>query len=232
MAIGLSFPFILTGFFPALIKFLPKPGLWMDKLKKILGLSLLLTAVWLTDVYFSIVDYRVLWIYFVILLVSITFAFFFRKKISKAIVPNLIIFLIPILMTVQIGRITDIAESSLSDVKNAPKEGKHIWGNWTPKSIEKAPGKYVFMNFTAAWCLTCKINKKLVLNSTDFEELVEEKKIVLLEADWTKKDDNITSFLKSYGIVGVPAYFIQKPNGEIISLGETISINKIKKHIK
>ena len=52
-----------------------------------------------------------------------------------------------------------------------------------------------------------------------------------MRADWTKRDDNITQFLKRYNVVGVPAYFIQKPSGEIISLGETITLGKIEGHL-
>jgi thiol:disulfide interchange protein DsbD len=232
VGVGLSFPFILTGFFPALIKFLPKPGLWMDNLKKILGVTLILTAIWLIDVYFSIVDFGTLGIYFNLLLASIVFAFSFRKKISKKKFSNFIAFLIPVLLIFQILTMTKIAEDNLSKTDTSSQKGGMVWAPWSPEIISKAPGKYVFMNFTASWCLTCKVNKKLVLNSSDFKDLVEAHGMNLLEADWTKRDDNITKFLQSYGIVGVPAYFIQKPNGEIISLGETISIGKIEKYIK
>jgi thiol:disulfide interchange protein DsbD len=91
--------------------------------------------------------------------------------------------------------------------------------------------KPIFINFTAKWCLTCKVNKKLVLQSNDFKELVKDTDLQLMEGDWTKRDDSITKFLKSYNIVGVPAYFIKLPSGKIISLGETISLSKIKKNL-
>ena len=97
--------------------------------------------------------------------------------------------------------------------------------------MEQAKGSYVFVNFTATWCLTCKVNKKLVLETHAFKELAQKHKITLLEGDWTKRDEKITMFLREHNIVGVPAYFLQKPNGEVISLGETISIGKIKNHL-
>ena len=90
---------------------------------------------------------------------------------------------------------------------------------------------WVFMDFTAKWCLTCKVNKKLVLDTDSFSKFVKEKNIKLLIGDWTKRDANITKFLRAYNIVGIPAYFIQKPSGEIIFLGATISITKISKHL-
>ena len=87
------------------------------------------------------------------------------------------------------------------------------------------------MDFTAEWCLTCKVNKKLVLETSDFEKLAKDKNLTLVRADWTRRDDNITKFLQSYKIVGVPAYFIQKPDGTIIPLGETINIKKIESNL-
>ena len=83
VGIGLSFPFLLTGFFPALIKFLPKPGLWMENLKRLLGLSLILTAIWLYDVFFAILSHEALGLYINTLFALIIFAFYFRKHMSK-----------------------------------------------------------------------------------------------------------------------------------------------------
>jgi thiol:disulfide interchange protein DsbD len=89
----------------------------------------------------------------------------------------------------------------------------------------------VFLDFTAKWCFTCKVNEKLVLETNDFKTLVKEKNLKLLIGDWTRRDEVIGNFLMKNNLVGVPAYFIQKPDGTLISLGETISISKIKAHL-
>ncbi len=229
VGLGLSFPFILTGFFPSLIKFLPKPGLWMDKLKKFLGLSLILTAVWLYDVFFAIVDHGFVGIYFNTLLATLFFAFYFRKNISKKLIWNVLVFALPLYFTV---KVINFSKSNPASVGSAKSMAGLEWKKWTSAKMQEQPGKYRFMNFTASWCLTCKVNKKVVLSSSDFKDLVKDKNIELIEADWTKRDDHITQFLMKYNVVGVPAYFIQKPNGEIIHLGETISVGKIEKNIK
>ena len=96
----------------------------------------------------------------------------------------------------------------------------------------KTKNEIVFMDFTAKWCFTCKVNEKVVLESSEFKELVQSKNIKLLLADWTKRDEKIGSFLKEQGLVGVPAYFIQKPDGTLINLGETITVTKIRKHLE
>ncbi len=106
-----------------------------------------------------------------------------------------------------------------------------LWKPWSESKLEEEKGRLVFMDFTAEWCLTCKVNKKLVFETDAFEEFSKKHNITLLRADWTRRDDNITQYLKRYGAVGVPAYFVQKTNGEVVFLGETISIGKIEKSL-
>ncbi len=232
VGLGLSFPFILTGLFPALISFLPKPGAWMDKLKNILGFTLLLTFVWLYDVFMALVDFNYFGIYYNTIFISLFMAFYFRKKISKVFFWNLLIFLIPIGLT-----ISTISNNGLEIGEAKAKinsQADVTWNRWSEESMSEIAkeSKWVFVDFTAKWCLTCKVNKKLVLNTDSFTELVEKNDMKLLLADWTKRDDYITSFLNKYHIVGVPAYFMQTPSGKIIHLGETVSISKIRDTIK
>jgi thiol:disulfide interchange protein DsbD len=232
VGLGLSFPFILTGIFPALISFLPKPGAWMDKLKNILGFTLLLTFVWLYDVFMNLVDFSFFGIYYNTIFISLFMAFFFRKKISKAFIWNLILFLIPIGLTISTISSnglemsdTDMEVNSRTDV---------TWNKWSEQAMSdfSKESKWVFIDFTAKWCLTCKVNKKLVLNTDAFTDIVEENDMQLLIGDWTKRDDYITEFLNKYSIVGVPAYFMQSPSGKVIHLGETVSISKIRDTMK
>ena len=90
----------------------------------------------------------------------------------------------------------------------------------------------VFIDFTAKWCLTCKVNKKIVFETDEFENFVATNNIKLMIADWTKYDAAITEWLEKYNVVSVPAYFVKTKRGEIKFLGETISIDKIKNALK
>jgi thiol:disulfide interchange protein DsbD len=105
------------------------------------------------------------------------------------------------------------------------------WIPWSEAKLQETKGKVVFMDFTAEWCLTCKVNKKLVMETDAFNKMATKNELVLMRADWTRRDDNITQFLKGFGIVGVPAYFIQKKDGKIKFLGEIISVSKIEQEI-
>ena len=204
----------------------------MDKLKKLLAFTLLLTFVWLYDVLMNIVDFNYFGIYFNTIFASLFMAFFFRKHISKLFFWNLIVFLIPIGLTINLS-VTDGFKESLTPAAQSEATNL-IWNTWSTEKMQElsAEKKWVFIDFTAKWCLTCKVNKKLVFNSEGFEKLIEKQEIELLIADWTKRDDYITDFLNKYKIVGVPAYFIQTPTGKVIHLGETISVSKIMETIK
>ncbi len=101
------------------------------------------------------------------------------------------------------------------------------WQPWSENAMNNLKGELVFIDFTAQWCFTCKVNERLVLNTSAFKNLVMEKNVKLLLADWTKYDDSITQFLRRQNLVGIPAYFVQKKDGSLISLGETITIKKI-----
>ena len=222
IGLGLAFPFILTAIFPASLHIFPRPGAWMEKLKYFLGLSLVATVIWLYDVFVSLVDFPKISWRLNLLFVLWFFAFFFIKKISRNRIMGFLVFLAPITLTLMAAQHLELRpKASLDSSTDA------LWKPWSQEKLNEYKGQTVFMDFTAEWCLTCKVNKKLVLETETFTTMAQEKKLVLLRADWTRRDDNITQFLKSQGAVGVPAYFIQKPNGEIISLGETISTGKV-----
>lgn len=227
IGIGLAFPFLLTAVFPATLNVFPRPGMWMEKLKYFLGLTLVITVIWLYDVFVSLVDFDLVSWRLNLLFALWFFAFFFAQKISRNRIPQILVFILPSVMTVLAIKNLEVRPASAAETVKTDA----LWKPWSEAKLQEEKGKLVFMDFTAEWCLTCKVNKKLVLETDKFNELAEKHNIVLLRADWTKRDDNITQFLKRFNIVGVPAYFIQKPDGTIVSLGETISVGKIEKNL-
>ena len=231
IALGLALPFILTGLFPALISFLPKPGNWMIKLKYFLGFTMLVTFVWLYDVLFALIDSYIFGINIHAIFATLFFAYFLRKNITKRFIWNFIFFAIPLALFVSLYTNKGFEVSTnKSDIKT---NSELNWKKWSKENLNMAiqNERWTFIDFTATWCLTCKVNKKLVLETDSFAKLVEDNNMDLLVGDWTKRDEKITAFLRQYDIVGVPAYFLQSPTGEIIHLGETISIQKIKDNL-
>ena len=235
IGLGLSAPFLLIAIFPGSLVFLPRPGKWMDDLKKFLGLTLLLTIVWLYDVFLSLVSDH----YYVLLvnltLTSLFFSFYFYHRMGKNSWSKVFFFLAPVILFVTLlapdltsSRKTTLGPSSpYFDLG----PGELDWKPWSEKAMEELRGELVFLDFTAQWCFTCKVNEKLVLETKGFKQLVKDKGVKLLLGDWTQRDPSIARFLKRHGHVGVPVYFIQKRDGRLISLGEMITLREIEQNL-
>jgi thiol:disulfide interchange protein DsbD len=193
IGLGLAFPFLMTAFFPAALKLFPRPGAWMEKLKYFLGLSLVLTVIWLYDVFVSLVNFDVISWKLNLLFALWFFAFFFAQKISRHRILQGLTFAVPLVLTVMAIQNLEMRPTTQAMVKQE--------SNWIPWTEEKmmAENKVVFVDFTAEWCLTCKVNKKLVLETDGFEELKAKHGFVTMRADWTRRDDNITQFLRMNG---------------------------------
>jgi thiol:disulfide interchange protein len=227
IGLGLSFPFLMTALFPKSLHILPRPGAWMEKLKYFLGLTLLFTVVWLYDVCLALVNAESMSVMINFLFILWFFAFFSAKNLFQSKIILSFLFALPLLATIFVIKNLELKPLTVSEKSSSTDQ----WKPWSEEKLISEKGTFVFVDFTAEWCLTCKVNKKLVLETDGFNELAKKHNVTLMRADWTKRDDNITQFLKRYNVVGVPAYFIQKPSGEIISLGETITLGKIEGHL-
>lgn len=224
---GLAFPFLLTAIFPSSLGIFPRPGAWMEKLKYFLGLSLVVTVIWLYDVFVSLVNFDVISWRLNLLFALWFFAFFFAQKISRSRPLQFLTFAFPLVLTV-----LAIQNLEMKPAGAAVSKQDTLWTPWSEEKLKEQKGNLIFMDFTAEWCLTCKVNKKLVMETEAFKEMAQRNNLTLMRADWTRRDDNITQFLKRYNVVGVPAYFIQKENGEIIHLGETLTTSKVEASLK
>jgi thiol:disulfide interchange protein DsbD len=231
---GLSAPFLILGFFPQWLSYLPRPGHWMDYLKKIMGLLLLITVCWLFDILTKLTSSDDLTL---IHLVAFVFVFFTVYIWSWRVQLLKYIFLgISLLFFSWIFFYYHARQSSITAV--SPGTGSvskdHHWQTWSEETLNlyRQQRKKVFMDFTAAWCLTCKVNEKLVLSRLDFLELAKKHQVELLLGDWTNKNEQITKWLKQHGVVGVPAYFYQNEEGRVTFLGELLTLDKIKKQFE
>ncbi len=227
---GLAFPFIATGLFPKSIALLPRPGAWMEQLKRFLGLTLFLSVLWLLDVFTALVDASTSVIQLHTALLLLFFAFYLRKKITTNFYAQGFFFALSLALLLQM-HFQELPRYTSSQTMAV---GELDWRPWSRQQMQehKERGRLTFINFTAKWCLTCKVNEKLVFDTRAFKALVKDKNIALLKGDWTKYDPQIGDFLKENGFVGVPAYFLQTPMGQLIPLGEVITHQKILRHIE
>ncbi len=231
VGLGLAFPFILTAIFPSLIKFLPKPGMWMEHVKKFLGFTLILTTLWLLDVFLALTDSQLALLQMNTALALLFFFIYIRSKITKNIILGLAV-IIPASLLYYKSVTTQASNLETTSALLKDKSRSELqWEAWSEERMQQLQDNksLTFIDFTAKWCLTCKVNEKVVLDTHDFKELVKKKDIKLLLADWTRRDPIIGKWLQKNGFVGVPAYFVINSDGELVTLGETITVSKISK---
>ena len=205
LGIGMASPFVLFSLSPTLLRFLPKPGPWMISLKQFLGFFLLATAVWLLWLLSRTGNSDFLIMTLVsALLVSMAAWLYGKWGISYpgiASISALFLFLLALSPIVW--------EDAAKNVKNQKKLTNSIWQKYDPGTIRSLEGKQpVFINFTADWCLNCKVSEALVLTNSAIQDQFRLKNIALFKADWTHYNPQITRALESYGRSGVPLYVL------------------------
>ena len=206
LGLGLAFPYLIFAVFPKAIRIMPRPGRWMNVVKQVMAFPLFLTLLWL------------LWI------------------LSLVRGPNAVIVVLAGCLAMGFVLWLPLRHKSWAKWMAALvilggsgfiyQGGQHIESAvhsdlWTPfrADMEALKGQRVFVNMTADWCLTCKVNERLIFNDAEILELLKNKKVTLVKGDWTQRNEDITRFLARYDRVGVPFYVLyspQHPEGQIL----------------
>jgi len=107
------------------------------------------------------------------------------------------------------------AEASRASGAESTEAASSNWTAFSPSTVEdlRSQGRPVFVDFTAAWCLTCQVNKKTVLSTETVQDAFADKNVALVRADWTNRDPQITKALRSHGRSGVPVYVLYPGDG-------------------
>ena len=203
LGLGLAAPYLLLSFQPAWTRLLPRPGAWMETFKQITAVIFFATVIWLTYVYGSLYSGRASSnqdIYRVSLLLGC----FLMLAIAGWVLGKW-----PARWTSTIAAIL-IAALGLAIPLYQPKDTNLVWAPYSQQALDqaRAAGHPVFIDFTAAWCLSCQVNERLVLRSADVQHQFTKNNVTLLRADWTQYDPEITRELAAVNRVGVPTYVI------------------------
>jgi thiol:disulfide interchange protein DsbD len=226
LALGLALPYLALAYFPGWARVLPKPGAWMEVLKQAVSIPIFATVIWLVWVFTQIAGTTALMgLLAAFLLLAIAGWFLGRwpgKAIATTIAAAILILAIGTsVWSVRVLGMPGPAETTalarmIADGKFAssgatgyrlPATGS-TWQSFTPALLaqSRAQGKPVFVDFTASWCLSCQVNERLILRRADVEQRLHDSGAVLLRADWTNQDPDITQTLATLGRSGVPTY--------------------------
>jgi thiol:disulfide interchange protein len=226
LALGLASPYLMLPFFPALVQHMPRPGVWMNRLRSLLALPLLATVVWLIWVLSAQTSFVFVAFVVVGLAAMLFFTLWYNESFpSRAQVALLGAFFFAAVLVGFTVRSQERAHKMASSV---------VWESFSEAKVDEArqANRAVFVDFTADWCITCKVNEGLVLNSQSFAELVKKNKVAVFRADWTKEDSEITRVLKKFQRVGVPLYVAYPAGKDSVILPQVLTMDAIREGLK
>ena len=227
---GMAVPYVLLACFPGWRAALPRPGPWMLRLKQLLAFPLYATVVWLAWVLGAQLDNdAVARLFFVLLLVGFALWAWQTSRAASARAWRWAA-LASLAAVVVVGRPVIAAAFAASEPaasRVAAEQGP--WQAYGPDRVQQltAAGRDVFVDFTAAWCVTCQVNKRLILNTDEVQQAFARHNVALLRADWTRRDATIGRALAALGRSGVPVYVLYRPGREPLILPELLQRHEI-----
>jgi thiol:disulfide interchange protein/DsbC/DsbD-like thiol-disulfide interchange protein len=224
LGVGMAAPYMLLTLFPKLLARLPRPGVWMERFKQAMAFPMFLTCVWLLWVLAQQVDVNAvaLMLAALVTLGAGAWAFGLAQRGARGwrwvAVGSAALALWAI-----VGASNGNLPESVAATGGSARSER--WSAWSPQAVvqAQAAGKAVFVDFTAAWCVTCQANKKLVLNTDSVQAAFAARNVVLLRADWTNRDATITQELAKFNRNGVPLYVLHDARGQTQVLPELLT---------
>lgn len=230
LGLGLALPYLLAGFVPAVARLLPRPGPWMDMLRKLLAFPMFLTVAWLLWVmgHQNGIDGVGSLLALLVMLSALIWSLTLRGR-TRQVVAALVLLAggwIGWAVGPSLGQGAAPAAPAVSSAAGSQER----WQAWAPGRVEQllAEGRPVFVDFTAAWCITCQYNKKTTLSDTQVLADFDAKQVAMLRADWTRRDPAITAALAQLGRSGVPVYVFYKQGMAPVVMSEILSAQEVR----
>jgi len=216
LALGLAFPYLLLSFVPPLRAILPRPGAWMETFRQFLAFPMFGAAAWLAWVY-GMQDGTVNSLIVLAGAVMLAFALWIFKHLPERGLRRVMLQIVAVLSALTIlAPIVLIMPASQNKVA-VEEPVENCWINFSKdKFVALESGNDpIFVDMTAAWCITCKVNERLTLNNPAIVELFADRGIKTVRGDWTDRDPDITAYLTSFDRSGVPIYVYYGPRNPV-----------------
>jgi thiol:disulfide interchange protein DsbD len=224
LGLGMAVPYVLLAWFPGWRRRLPRSGPWLVRFKQLLAFPLYATVIWLAWVLGSQRDNDAV-LRLLVVLLGTGFVLWAWRIVRTGGARPWGIAGIGVLAGTAIAAWPLFAaetESGAPRVRTSTESGN--WIAFTPAKVAElsSAGRAVFVDFTAAWCVTCQVNKRLVLNTDEVRAGFAGRNVALVRADWTRRDPAITEALAGLGRSGVPVYVLYRPGKEPLLLPEVL----------
>jgi len=221
VGLGLAAPYVVLSWNPVWLKFLPKPGAWMEKFKVAMGFPMLLTAVWLFNLAADNYGTNVLWLGIFLVLMAFA-AWIFGTFVQRGRTGRGAALVIVLILVVggyafalenQLQWREPVVVADSAGASKASPDGID-WQPWSPEAVAqaRAAGRPVLVDFTANWCLTCQVNKKIAIDVPSVRKKLKDINAVTLVGDYTHFPDSITKELNRFNRAGVPLVLVYPKN--------------------
>jgi thiol:disulfide interchange protein DsbD len=221
LALGLAAPYVLLTWNPGWMRFLPKPGAWMEVLKQATAAPIFATVIWLVWLFASTAGVDALVALLAAFLLLAIAGWILGRWPARRLASSFAVTVIALAIAAPFYALWKFPASEATTAKNSAAG----WEPYSRASVEqyRSQGRPVFVDFTARWCLSCQVNERVVLNRPDVRRRLHDSGIVLMRADWTKHDENIGNALSELGRSGVPTYAFYLPGQPAITLPEVLT---------
>jgi thiol:disulfide interchange protein DsbD len=224
LGLGMATPYCALTWMPGLLRRLPRPGVWMLRFRQVMAFPMFATCVWLLWVLAQQVGVDALALVLGGLVLAALAAWSYglvQSGSRRWRLPALVAAALA-LYGVFSAVLTGDAPVAGGMARSADAAGWQPWSR-SAQDAQVAAGKPVFVDFTAAWCVTCQANKRLVLNGEAVRQAFERRGVRLLRADWTNRNDDITRELARFDRNGVPLYVLYDRSGGTHVLPELLT---------
>jgi thiol:disulfide interchange protein/DsbC/DsbD-like thiol-disulfide interchange protein len=230
IGLGMALPYLAASWVPAVARLLPRPGPWMDTFRKLMAFPMFATVAWLVWVLGqqSGIDGAGALLVLLVGMSMLIWSFTLRGR-SRQVIAPVSVAALALLVWAAGPNIT--RETAPGSATGGTASG--MWQEWEAGRVDQllASGQPVFVDFTAAWCVTCQYNKKTTLANTAVLDAFRGKNVAMLRADWTRRDPAITAALQQLGRNGVPVYVFYKKGSAPVVLSEVLGVEEVRSAI-